>query len=306
MDLEEIKCFVFDFGGTLSSHPYFYVCPPNCPDWFELFQKHVFSEDSPTFDQWMEGKVSAEDVAAMMAPVTRLPCHEVLEYMKKGLRNLSQNDAVRSLAIAAREMGKRTALVTGNIDLFDSVVVPDLDLESLFDVIVNSSRSGELRKLHLWDEAFKILGGGITYETSLLIEDSSKNVNMFRDQGGFGHHYLDDQKLNSYLKKVGVLSNAVEPQGKKRKPFTSRQGKHIDCLHVEIKTSRLKLRPTSPEFAQDMFKEFTDEVTRYMGPSPSKSIDETLKFIEDSLECMKQGNNLQFWFFTLKSGSIIM
>ena len=204
MDLEEIKCFVFDFGGTLSSHPYFYVCPPNCPDWVDLFQNHVFS-DSLMFDQWMEGTISAENMAEMMAPVTRLPGSEVLEYMKKGLKNLSQNDAVRRLVIASKEMGKRTALVTGNIDLFDSVVVPDLDLESLFDVIVNSCRSRELRKVHLWDEAFKILGGDITYETSLLIEDSSKNVNMFREQGGFGHHYRDDQTLKTYMKEIGVL-----------------------------------------------------------------------------------------------------
>ena len=206
MDIEEIKCFVFDFGGTLSSHPYFYVCPPNCPDWVELFQNHVFS-DSLMFDQWMEGIISAEDVAEMMAPITRLPGSEVLEYMKKGLRNLSQNDAIRSLAIASKEMGKRTALVTGNIDLFDSVVVPDLDLESLFDVIVNSSRSGELRKSLLWDEAFKILGGDLTYESSLLIEDSSKNVHMFRAHGGFGHQYLDDQALNTYLKEIGVYQS---------------------------------------------------------------------------------------------------
>ena len=201
MDIEEIKCFVFDFGGTLSSHPYFYVCPPNCPDWVDLFQNHVFS-DSLIFDQWMVGTISAEDVAEMMAPITRLPGSEVLEYMKKGLRNLSQNDAVRRLAITAKEMGKRTVLVTGNIDLFDSVVVPDLDLESLFDVIVNSSRSGELRKSLLWDEVFKILGGDLTYESSLLIEDSSKSVNMFREQGGFGHHYRDDQTLITYLRGV--------------------------------------------------------------------------------------------------------
>ena len=205
MDIEEIKCFVFGFGGTLSSHPYFYVCPPNCPDWVDLFQNHVFSEDSPVFDQWMEGTISAEDVAAMMAPITRLTGNEVLEHMRKGMRNLSQNDAVRRLAITAKEMGKRTALVTGNIDLFDSVVVPDLGLESLFDVIVNSSRSGELRKLHLWDEAFKMVGGDTTYETSLLIEDSSKSVNMFREQGGFGHHYRDDQTLKTYMKEIGVL-----------------------------------------------------------------------------------------------------
>ena len=101
------------------------------------------------------------------------------------------------------------------------------------------------------------------------------------------------------------MSDAAEPQEDNRKAFISRQGKHIDCLHVEIKTSRLKLLPTSPEFAEDMFKEFTAEVTRYMGPSPSKSIDETLKFIEDSLECMRQGDHLQFVILNRESGEFL-
>ena len=208
MDLDEIDCFVFDFGGTLSSHPYFYVCPPNYPDWIELFQKYVFSGEPTIFGQWMGGTISAENVAERMASLTRLPANQVLEYMKAGMRNLIQNDAVRRLAITSKKMGKRTALVTGNIDLFDTVVVPDLDLESLFEVIVNSYRSRELRKPYLWKEAFKILGGEVTYETSLLIEDSSENVDIFRANGGFAHHYQDDQTLITYLREIGISLNS--------------------------------------------------------------------------------------------------
>ena len=86
------------------------------------------------------------------------------------------------------------------------------------------------------------------------------------------------------------MSDAAESQGEKREPFVPKQGKHLDCSNVKITTSRLKLRPISPEFAEDIFEEFTAEVTRYMGPMPSQNIDETLKFIEDSRKSMRQGD----------------
>jgi hypothetical protein len=147
---------VFDFGFTLSSQRYFTVCPPECPDWVELFQKHVFSGDTHLFDRWMDGAIGAEAVASLMAPIVGMAERDVLDCMERGLVGLHTNAAVVKLANAVKRMGKRTILVTGNIDLFDTIVVPDLDLASTFDVIVNSSRSKSSFKLSLWDEAFAL------------------------------------------------------------------------------------------------------------------------------------------------------
>lgn len=57
------------------------------------------------------------------------------------------------------------------------------------------------------------------------------------------------------------MNNEDGPRGKKWKPLIPKQGKHPDCSNVEITTSRLRLRPISSEFAEDIFKEFTAEVT---------------------------------------------
>jgi FMN phosphatase YigB (HAD superfamily) len=203
LDLRQIDCFVFDFGATLSSHPYFTVCPPECPEWADLFQAHVFKKARSVFDDWMAGEIDARDVAEMMSPVTGIAANRVIEFMKLGVRGLSQNKAVRDLAIRAREMGKRMVLVTGNIDLFDTEIVPDLGLSDIFEVIVNSSRSRELHKEKLWDEAFRLLNSGASYETSFLIEDSTNNVEMFRRLGGYAHLYVDDEGL---IKEMQTLS----------------------------------------------------------------------------------------------------
>ena len=203
LDFRHIDCFVFDFGATLSSHPYFTVCPPECPEWADLFEAHVFRKGHSVFDDWMAGEINARDVAEMMCPITGIAADRVLKYMKLGVRGLSQNKAVLDLAIQAREMGKRMILVTGNIDLFDTEIVPDLGLSNIFEVIVNSSRSRELHKEKLWNEAFRLLNSGASYETSFLIEDSTNNVEMFRRLGGYAHLYVDDDGLMKEMQTLG-------------------------------------------------------------------------------------------------------
>ncbi|MBR8834490.1 MAG: GNAT family N-acetyltransferase [Stigonema ocellatum SAG 48.90 = DSM 106950] len=63
-------------------------------------------------------------------------------------------------------------------------------------------------------------------------------------------------------------------------------------LNVEISTNRLLLKPISMEYKLDIFAEFTNEITTYMYPCPAKEISETELFINDSIDGMKNENNL--------------
>lgn len=45
-----------------------------------------------------------------------------------------------------------------------------------------------------------------------------------------------------------------------------------DLSHTCIKTERLWLVPAAKKFAKDIFREFTEEITRYMIPSPNENI----------------------------------
>jgi [ribosomal protein S5]-alanine N-acetyltransferase len=68
----------------------------------------------------------------------------------------------------------------------------------------------------------------------------------------------------------------------------------IDLLSLTIEGDRLRLVTISDEFEQDIFQEFTDEITIYMLPSPAKDIEETRSFIAKSRDAIAAGNNLQF------------
>lgn len=68
---------------------------------------------------------------------------------------------------------------------------------------------------------------------------------------------------------------------------------HPNLLSLVIEGERIHLVSISDKFEQDIFKEFTSEVTRYMFQLPAKDIDETRRFIDESRRSMQIGNNLQ-------------
>ncbi len=60
----------------------------------------------------------------------------------------------------------------------------------------------------------------------------------------------------------------------------------------ETDGQRISLLPINESYASEIFKEFDSEITRYMLPKPAENIEETLTFIRNSLEGMKEGNEL--------------
>ncbi|MDG5813940.1 GNAT family N-acetyltransferase [Chitinispirillales bacterium ANBcel5] len=64
-------------------------------------------------------------------------------------------------------------------------------------------------------------------------------------------------------------------------------------LDVVIETERLALLPIDKSWADDIFREFDHEITKYMYPKPAEKIDETYGFIESSLKELREGTTLQ-------------
>jgi [ribosomal protein S5]-alanine N-acetyltransferase len=67
-----------------------------------------------------------------------------------------------------------------------------------------------------------------------------------------------------------------------------------DPLSLTIAGDRIQLVTLSNQFDQDIFREFTEEVTLYMFPSPAKEIAETRRFITESRQAIQAGHNFQF------------
>jgi len=67
----------------------------------------------------------------------------------------------------------------------------------------------------------------------------------------------------------------------------------MNLLNIKIITDHLRLLPTSEQYAEDIFKEFTSELTIHMFPKPADKIEETISFIQSSREKMQKGEELQ-------------
>ena len=67
----------------------------------------------------------------------------------------------------------------------------------------------------------------------------------------------------------------------------------MNLLDTLIETERLRIIPISMDYAQDIFREFTWEITTYMFPKPPDRIEETQQFIYASLQSLQDGKHLQ-------------
>jgi FMN phosphatase YigB (HAD superfamily) len=198
----DIACIVFDFGFTLSSDLYFKLPPPECPNWQRLIQEHIFS-DPELVDDWMRGSVTLPNIAEKLVPIVGMEVPRIVDFMELGCRDLDFNEAVLTFAIEQRALGRKTAIVTGNMDVFMKIVVPSHSLIDKFDVIINSFDYREIDKSVLWPQAFELLGNGMGYGQSLLIEDGEKNVAKFRGHGGRAYRYGNDEDFLAWLKSAG-------------------------------------------------------------------------------------------------------
>ena len=201
-DLAAIRCVVFDFGFTLSSDLYFTLAPPEYPHWCSVIQQCVF-EQRPIVNAWMRGELTLDDIAQIVADHIALPLLVIVETMKRGCMSMRFNAAVWEFACAQRAQGRKTALVTANMDVFSEVVVPAHGLDRVFDVILNTADYRELRKEVLWDRAFDMLGDGLGYTNSLLIEDGPAEPARFQARGGYAYQYTDDTHFRAWLETLG-------------------------------------------------------------------------------------------------------
>ncbi len=199
----ELRAVVIDFGFTLSSDYYFRELGPR-------FEKRVtelvFSRDSEIGRRWMSGLVSSEVEAEYLSDHLDVSAEDIYSALKQGCSRMSFNQAVWDFARSQKAEGRKTALVTVNADIFSDVIIPSHSLDREFDTIVSSSDFGvELpSKQTLWDAAFEALGSEFGYANSLLIEDTRREVELFRNLGGRAYQYHNDSEFNDWLDSSGL------------------------------------------------------------------------------------------------------
>jgi hypothetical protein len=60
----------------------------------------------------------------------------IIRFLEAGCQHMGFNEAVLRFAIQQRATGRKTAIVTGNMDVFSKIVVPYHSMNDQFDVII--------------------------------------------------------------------------------------------------------------------------------------------------------------------------
>ncbi len=198
---KEIRSVIFDFDGTLSSSRYF---EPLGSGILEEIGSLVFGSSSCRWaDPWMKGDLTSRDIASYLSKHLAISEEDILLALRLGSAEMTFNPVVFNLAVKLCEVGRKTALVTANMDVFSEVVVPSHKLDFVFDTVLNTSDYGTLDKRILWRKALNTFGPGFSFSTALLIEDNPRQVSLFRSLGGFAYQYKSDSALQRWLDITG-------------------------------------------------------------------------------------------------------
>ncbi|USN58920.1 MAG: GNAT family N-acetyltransferase [Candidatus Peribacteria bacterium] len=67
----------------------------------------------------------------------------------------------------------------------------------------------------------------------------------------------------------------------------------MKTTNIIIETKNLLLQPITLDYKEEIFKEFTPEITTYMFPKSPDKIEETIEFIETAMKENEEGSNFQ-------------
>lgn len=97
----------------------------------------------------------------------------------------------------------------------------------------------------------------------------------------------------------------MQPETNKSGPLLGIDGKPVNLTTFALDAQRISLRPISMEYAEDIFREFTRRITRYMGPKPPERIDEIQDFIRSALTGLRSGEELQLVILKRNTGEFL-
>lgn len=199
--MKDCQTIIFDFDGVLSCDKFYEPeLIEQFPEVYKWIQTNIFGSNNRLVTDWMRGKLASEDIHKVMAMNIDIN-HEVLnEILEQSVVEMRIDIRVKNLAWRLKQEGYKLSLVTDNMDVFSRITVKNHKLNELFDVIVNSADYGYLKNDFggkLFDIALAKIGS--TIEKSLLIDDSLKTIELYKQKGGDGFLYTNFQELELFL-----------------------------------------------------------------------------------------------------------
>lgn len=195
-----LRTIFFDFDGVLC-HDRFYgeQVKSQHPEVYDWIQENVFGDNDKLVKDWMRGRINAQEVNRIVANNTGIDCEQLQKLFMESVRNMKLDERIIDVARGLKQSGRTLGVVTDNMDVFTEITVDNHKLKELFDVIVNSADYGCLKKDEngkLFDVAMATVGENDIRNT-LLIDDSTDTIELYRQRGGNAFLYKNFDELQA-------------------------------------------------------------------------------------------------------------
>jgi phosphoglycolate phosphatase-like HAD superfamily hydrolase len=185
--MPDVRYVLWDFGDTLVDERWMWACPEGVPDWRDSWHALVDDLAGP----WNRGELTFEEFAMRLAADVGMGFDDACAHMRRCCRAIRFFDHAWA---KARSHDMPQAIVTVNPDLFTRFIVPNYDLDTVFDTIVTSWQEGTEDKARLCEIALHRLGGADPAE-ALLIDNIEANVDAWRARGGQAYLFVGDDEF---------------------------------------------------------------------------------------------------------------
>lgn len=194
------KTFIFDFDGVLCRDRFYtHTLFPQYKNIVDWIQGNVFG-NVELVEKWMRGQTTSEEINKIVAEAHGFEFTFLHKEFLKSVQLMQLNENIKKLVRKLKVSGRKVGLVTNNMDVFSDITIKNHKLDELFDVIINSSDYGMLKKDNngeLFDIALRKLKSEI--RDSLVIDDSSVVIEMYHQKGGQGFLYTEFEGLKNFL-----------------------------------------------------------------------------------------------------------
>lgn len=193
------KVIFLDWAGTMSESAFWSHWRDEAPGDWEVVQTRLFG-DRELVDEWMRGRLTAEDVVARLEAGTAFDTCRCLRELEKSCREMQLTDeSLWEVVPRIRANGIRVVIATDNMDTFRRWTVPALGLTDLVDEILDSWTLGVCKRdvnadaqsafFQPWLQA-----NGVAPSETILFDDLNQHV------GSFGIRWVEITGANPLVK----------------------------------------------------------------------------------------------------------
>jgi FMN phosphatase YigB (HAD superfamily) len=196
------KTIIFDFDGVLCRDYFYTNLKASYPEVSDFINTKIFVKGGDVSDKWMRGEFAADDVNKIISDNTGINFDELSNLFIESVYAMKIDNRLLDLAKTVVLEGKKVALVTNNMDVFNEITIKNYNLDKIFPVIVNSCDYGIMKhdeNGRLFDIAMEKLGV-LNYDGALLIDDSSKARTAFESKGGATFPYENYEQFEPWMK----------------------------------------------------------------------------------------------------------